>query len=303
MSKKTILSCLYHVLRYFCLLIMITITTRQELKNHLSSLGKDISTGFVPTMGTLHQGHVSLLKRAQRENDLTVVSIFINPTQFNDPNDFKLYPRNYNDDAKKLELEGCDILLLPSFEEVYPDSVVDWIEESFGSVEEVMEGRFRPGHFKGVKTVVYRLFQLVKPTRSYFGEKDYQQLRIIQKLVKRYNLKIEIVPCPTEREPDGLAMSSRNKNLSKESRTNASAIPEILKKALLRLKSDSVENVRAYVDKSFKMVEGLQLEYFEIANAETLLPVKGMAVPGNTRVFVAAYAGEVRLIDNIAFTD
>ncbi|MGI8893538.1 MAG: pantoate--beta-alanine ligase [Bacteroidia bacterium] len=278
---------------------MITVTTRKDLQDYLPKAA-DQSIGFVPTMGALHQGHISLLKRAKSENDIGIASIFINPIQFNDINDFNRYPRNFEADKQKLERNGCDLLFLPDYEEIYPGKEIEWIDPDLGYIEQVMEGQYRPGHFKGVKTVVYHLLNIVKPARAYFGKKDYQQMLIIKSMIRVMNLPVEVVPCDTERERDELAMSSRNKTLNSEERHAAAKIPMILNEALERLKDHKTQEVKAWVNDQFLSDPTIHLEYFEILDQESLKPVD-RAVAGKTRLFIAAYPGKIRLIDNMLY--
>src|SRR5690606_11291701 len=230
--------------------------------------GKKI--GFVPTMGALHQGHISLVKESVKQNDFTVVSIFVNPTQFNNSKDLKNYPRTEGADIRLLEKSGCDAAFFPTPEHIYPFG-----EKSenfnFHGLENQMEGKFRPGHFDGVATVVKRFFEIIAPDRAYFGEKDFQQLRVIQELVKNLNLTVEIIPVPIIREEDGLAMSSRNTRLTEEMREESPKIQQILQQAKAFLETHSIEETKKFVEEQFKKTD-LDLEYFEIADEETLLP-------------------------------
>ncbi len=241
--------------------------TTQELQKFLQPpLSKDSSVGFVPTMGALHQGHLSLVSTSVLENDLTVASIFVNPTQFNNADDLKNYPRTVEDDLQKLEMAKCDAVFMPSSEEMYPDGEVS-DHFNFSGLENVMEGTFRPGHFQGMATIVKRLLTAVKPTKAYFGEKDYQQLAIIRKLVEIEKIPIDIIGCPTSREPDGLAMSSRNLRLTAQQRTAAPVIYETLqqlryraieRKSLSRTISKGIERINAHPE--------LAVEYLDISD-------------------------------------
>jgi pantoate--beta-alanine ligase len=258
------------------------------------SMGKSI--GFVPTMGALHQGHLDLIKRARRENDINGCSIFVNPIQFNNPEDLIKYPRPIEEDLRLLKEAGCDLVFIPSVEEMYPEPVTK--KYDFGPLERVMEGAHRPGHFNGVAVVVEKLFDIFGPDRAYFGEKDFQQLRIIQSLVKMENIPVEIVPCPTVREADGLAMSSRNRRLSAEER----AIAPSIYKALLNAKDLANKYPVAEVKKiSIAMLEskGFRVDYFEISDTETLQPVEKWEETSSVIACVAAFLGSVRLIDNM----
>ncbi len=255
--------------------------------------------GFVPTMGALHEGHLSLLKNARKDNNITVVSIFVNPTQFNDPDDLRNYPRTPEKDLALLSGAGCDFVFMPSVEEIYPPSYQ--FSYTIGPLEEKMEGKFRPGHFQGVVTVVYRLFEIVMPHRAYFGEKDFQQLTIIRKMVSDLHLPIEIIPCPIVREPDGLAMSSRNLRLSPEHRQHAPLIAQTLFQAIEKRRSLSPRNLEKWVIETINKDHFLRTEYFEIVDPDTLEQIDKW-IPSKAAVgCIAVWAGEIRLIDNIRF--
>lgn len=279
---------------------MLTFSKITETHTFLDNERKQgLSIGFVPTMGALHEGHLELMRRAKKENDLLVVSIFVNPIQFNNPKDLEKYPRNLEADKELLESVGCDVLFSPDTQEMYPEEVKEKFD--FGALETVMEGAHRPGHFNGVAIVVKKLFNIVKPNRAYFGEKDFQQLAIIQKLVEIENLDIEIVPCPIVREVDGLAMSSRNARLSPEERAIAPAIFKILEYAKSKKESICAGPMKQMVINMFEANEDLQLEYFEIADDKNLQPVKSWESNTGVLGFVALQLGNVRLIDNIRF--
>jgi pantoate--beta-alanine ligase len=273
--------------------------TPQEARDWLAekhSAGK--SLGFVPTMGALHDGHIALVERAVRENDLSAVSIFVNPIQFNNPEDLEKYPRTLEKDLEMLEKAGCDMVFIPTPEGMYPEAVQE--KYHFGALEEVMEGALRPGHFNGVAVVVKRLFEMIRPQRAYFGEKDFQQLRIIQQLVMGESIPVEIVPCPIVRETDGLAMSSRNRRLSPEERKHAPAIYEILRWAKTMAGKVPVDQLCREAEARLNAVPGMKTEYFILAETDTLQAIhtwdegkKGIAA------FVALWLGEVRLIDNM----
>jgi pantoate--beta-alanine ligase len=272
----------------------------KDLAEMLNSYRKQgWAVAFVPTMGALHAGHLSLVKQAAGPKTKTVVSIFVNPTQFTNPDDLKKYPRTIEADLEKLKSVNVDIVFTPTVAEMYPEGMEDKSEYDFGELETVMEGKFRPGHFKGVAQVVSKLFELVKPDKAYFGEKDFQQLAVIRQLVKQKNYPIEIIGCETIRENDGLAMSSRNALLTDEYRKEAPVISQTL--LFIR------DNIRHYTVKDMKykaisLIEGsgkLKVEYIEIANADTLQPVLRWS-QGNMRAFVSVKAGNVRLIDNVA---
>lgn len=254
------------------------------------------SIGFVPTMGALHKGHIALAERAKKENDMVGCSIFVNPIQFDNPEDLEKYPRTLDEDLRMLREAGCDLVFAPSAGEMYPGPVTE--KFNFGPLERVMEGKFRPGHFNGVAVVVKKLFDIFTPDRAYFGEKDFQQLRIIQEMVRMQNLSLEIVPCPTIREADGLAMSSRNRRLSVGERAVA---PEIYK-AMLEVKekagSISVTNAKDMASKRLAKA-GFMPEYVEISAVSDLQPVEDWNYKIPTRIFVACFLGKVRLIDNL----
>lgn len=268
------------------------------LKAFLSSFrnnGKKI--GLVPTMGALHEGHLSLIKAAKAHNDIVVCSIFVNPAQFTDPNDLKLYPRTPEADGNLLKQAGCDVLFMPSTAAMYPSKPILSID--FGYLEKVMEGAFREGHFKGVGLVVSKFFNIVEPDQAYFGQKDLQQFRVLSQLVQDLNFKVNLICAPIVREPDGLAMSSRNQRLSEQERLQAVQYSKALQKAgeLLRAKHDLVE-VKKFVHNFVAANDLLKLEYFEIVDSQSLLEVQQYA-EGNTALCIAGFAGKVRLIDNI----
>ena len=257
--------------------------------------------GFVPTMGALHQGHLNLMKQAKLENDLLVVSIFVNPIQFNNKSDLNKYPRNLDSDSIKLQEIGCDILFAPSATEMYPEPIVK--EYNFGILGEVMEGSNRPGHFNGVAIVVKKLFDICLPHKSYFGEKDFQQLAIINKLVKMENLDVEVIGCSIVREDDGLAMSSRNERLTEEDREEAPFIYKTLLKAKKLAENESTSFVKTWVKKEFKANKAFNLEYFEISESTDLQPVSEWNMGEIIMGFVVAHMGNIRLIDNIRLFD
>lgn len=273
-----------------------------NLRDYLLA-NKHKKIGFVPTMGALHNGHLSLIDIALKENDIVICSVFVNPAQFNNADDLKVYPRNLELDTKMLNEAGCNILFAPSIEEIYPtpDSSINVVND-FGVLTKVMEAAYRPGHFDGVILVVKRLFEIVEPTNAYFGEKDYQQLAVIRRLVKNLDLKINIIGCPIIREDDGLAMSSRNMNLSNEERLSASFIPKVLLEAKQMFSHKSVSEVKDWVQNEFRNKSELKLEYFELANAETLEVATDASDKKNIRGFIVAYSGKTRLIDNIQFS-
>jgi pantoate--beta-alanine ligase len=279
---------------------MVIYTQKETLVQALSSAAKNEKIGFVPTMGALHKGHISLVARALEENDLVVVSIFVNPTQFNNSADLKKYPRTPEDDISLLKsLKGDIIVYLPEISDLYEDAV-SAKKYNFGTLEKEMEGKHRKGHFDGVGTVVSKLLKIVKPNTAYFGEKDFQQLQIVKKLVAIEKLSVNIVGCPILREDNGLAMSSRNKRLSKTQFKEAAIIYEILKEVREKFESTSIADLNALVAERFLQNPNLKLEYFEIANEETLKTAKRKSKNSKYRAFVAVFAGKVRLIDNIS---
>jgi pantoate--beta-alanine ligase len=279
------------------MLITTTISETNAEVLKLREAGKTI--GFVPTMGALHQGHISLQERSRKENDFSVCSIFVNPIQFNNPEDLEKYPRTEDVDLKMLREAGCDLVFMPSASEMYPEK--NKFIYDFGHLDKVMEGQFRPGHFNGVAVVVRKLFDIVQPQRAYFGEKDFQQLAIIKALVKMLNIPVEIVPCPTLREPSGLAMSSRNERLSAEDRQKASAIFRTMNRAKEMVPAILPQECEKWVIQEINSITGVQTEYFNLVDAETLLPVQEWKTGQTVRGCVAAYIGGVRLIDNILF--
>ena len=280
---------------------MLTFDTIAGTKAFLSAEKEEgRSIGFVPTMGALHEGHLELMRRAKKENDLLVVSVFVNPIQFNNPDDLKKYPRNLEKDKELLKSVGCDVLFAPGVEEIYPEDTITE-QFDFGKLETVMEGAFRAGHFNGVAVVVKRLFNIIEPDKAYFGEKDFQQLAIIQKLVKMEKMPLAIVPCPIVREADGLAMSSRNQRLTAEERVLAPFIYQTLKQAVRLEKEKTPQQVKQWVSEQFSSEPLFRLEYFEIADDKELQSVTSWDKTVGTMGFVAAFLGNVRLIDNIRF--
>ena len=259
-----------------------------------------LSIGFVPTMGALHTGHLSLIQTALDTCDKVIVSIFVNPTQFDSPNDLQNYPRTLEKDIKLLSEVSDEIILFsPNPSEVYEDGMVSE-QFSFDGIEHQMEGKFRPGHFDGVATVIKKLFSIVKPDKAFFGEKDYQQLLIIRKLTEKEGWPIEILGCPISREPNGLARSSRNERLSPEQREESGIIYEVLTGVKHSFGTKSVSVIRDQVSKAFSNNPTLELEYFDIAHSDSLKPVVEKELGKKYRAFIAVHCGEVRLIDNIA---
>ena len=278
---------------------MFLIETNIELQNKLNVLKKIGTIGLVPTMGALHDGHISLVEKAVSENQVVVVSIFVNPTQFNDKKDLEKYPRNLNADLKLLEKTGCQVVFAPKAEEIYPEP--DTRKFNFGDLETVMEGKHRPGHFNGVAQVVSKLFEIVCPNKAYFGLKDFQQLAIIKNMTAQLNLPVEIVACPIVREESGLAMSSRNELLTTEERKNAAVISETLFKAKELTKEKSVHELVNWVTETINKNWYLTVEYVEIVDDIQLQPVKSWDENSRKICCVAVFCGKVRLIDNIVF--
>lgn len=278
---------------------MILLRKPGEVENFITNLKLSNKTiGFVPTMGALHDGHISLVDQSKKKNDYTVVSIFVNPTQFNNPEDLKKYPRTEETDTALLESAGADAVFIPLVETIYPQGQISETFQ-FNGLENQMEGKFRPGHFDGVATVVKRFFEIIQPDRAYFGEKDFQQLRIIQEMVKQFQLPVEIVPVPIKRESDGLAMSSRNMRLTQEMRQESAIINKILSEAKSFLKNHTVAETKTFVSEEFKKTN-LELEYFEVADEAHLLAVSEVEKDVKIRGFIAVFAGDIRLIDNMS---
>ena len=278
------------------------IHTIKDLQTELSELkaqGKKV--GLVPTMGALHAGHASLVKRSVNENDVTVVSVFVNPTQFNDKNDLVKYPRTLDADCKLLESCGVTFVFAPSVEEIYPEP--DTRRFSYAPLDTVMEGAFRPGHFNGVCQIVSKLFDIVKPHCAYFGEKDFQQLAIIREMVRQMKFDLEIVGCPIVREEDGLALSSRNARLSAEERENALNISRTLFKSRTFATTHSVSETQKMVEDAIAAAPGLRLEYFEIVDGNTLQKVGDWNDTSYVVGCITVFCEEVRLIDNIKYKE
>ena len=279
---------------------MIVYRTKSGLSEHLNSLKKEGKTvGLVPTMGALHRGHASLVEKARDENDIVVVSIFVNPTQFNDPSDLDSYPRMLDRDLQLLGQLKTDLVFVPSVEEMYPEA--DERTFDLGGLDTVMEGLHRKGHFNGVARIVSKLFVLVHPHRSYFGQKDFQQLVIIRRLVEIMDLDIIIVACPIIREKDGLAMSSRNVRLNKEERKIAPLIHKTLVEAKAKMADLSPAQVKEWIIHQFDMQPAMDLEYIEIVEDEGLTPIDAWDPEVNKVACLAVHLGEVRLIDNLIF--
>ena len=281
---------------------MKVIHTIKDLQAELSVLkaqGKKV--GLVPTMGALHAAHASLVKRSVNENEVTVVSVFVNTTQFNDKNDLVKYPRTLDADCKLLEACGATYAFAPSVEEMYPEP--DTRQFSYAPLDTVMEGAFRPGHFNGVCQIVSKLFEAVKPHRAYFGEKDFQQLAIIREMVRQMQFDLEIVGCPIVREEDGLALSSRNARLSAEERENALKISQTLFKSRTFAATHTVSETLKFVEDAIAAVPGLRLEYFEIVDGNTLQKVDNWNQTSYVVGCITVFCGDVRLIDNIKYKE
>ena len=279
---------------------MIVYRTKKDLSGHLHTLRNEGKTiALVPTMGALHQGHASLVEKASAENDIVVVSIFVNPTQFNDPSDLNLYPRTLDRDLELLRLLEADLVFVPSVNEMYPGEDSQIFD--LGNLDKVMEGKHRSGHFNGVAQIVSKLFLLAQPHRAYFGQKDFQQLVVIQRLVEILKLDISIVPCPIVREKDGLAMSSRNVRLSKEDRKLAPFIYHMLKLALEKKASLTPSQLKDWVALQFRKQSEMELEYFEIVEDKELIPIDKWDDRVNNVACIAVHLGGVRLIDNLKF--
>lgn len=275
---------------------METITNSEELRRALGSRDRS-GIGFVPTMGALHAGHRSLVERARRECATVVVSVFVNPTQFNDKTDLKNYPRTPEADLRLLEEVGADYVFMPSVEEVYPEP--DTRTFDFGMIDKVMEGATRPGHFNGVAQVVSRLFDLVKPAKAYFGEKDFQQIAVIREMVRQLRIPVEIIPCPIVRGEDGLALSSRNTLLDTDHRTVAPYIYKVLKAAVEKSHQTTPDQLAAWVTAQVESNPLLKVIYFQVVDAATMQQVRTWEESPAIQGCIAVQAGDIRLIDNI----
>lgn len=279
---------------------MLVFRTINETKVHSSLLHQQQKTiGFVPTMGALHKGHIALVEAARAQCDRVVCSIFVNPVQFNNPLDLQKYPRTEEADLKMLAEAGCDVVFMPSVEEMYPEPVTE--NYDFGHLDKVMEGRFRPGHFNGVWIVVKKLFEIVTPDIAFFGEKDFQQLAVIKAMVKKSALSVQIIGCPTIREANGLAMSSRNMRLSEENRSIAGNIYRILTEATRLSPKASPQEITEWVISQIDTYPEMQIEYFSLCDSETLLPIDAWQPGKPARGCIAVFIGGVRLIDNVEF--
>ena len=276
------------------------IDTKSEIENQLQGYRKKGETiGLVPTMGALHEGHASLVKKCAAENDISIVSLFVNPTQFNNKEDLRLYPRTPEKDYELLEKLGVDYVFSPSVDEMYPEE--DNRVFDFGQLDKVMEGEFRPGHFNGVAQIVSKLFTIIKPDNAYFGEKDFQQLAIVRDMVRQLLMPVNVVGMPIIRERNGLAMSSRNQRLSAEQRKNASEIFKVLTESKSLKGEYSPSELTDYVTGSINNVPGLQIEYFQIVDGDNLQQVTEWSDSDYIVGCIAVFCGDVRLIDNIRY--
>lgn len=280
---------------------MLLFNNKVQLTKHLQSISvSNSSIGFVPTMGALHLGHLSLLEKSIQNNNHTVISIFVNPTQFNNPEDLEKYPRTLESDIQKIKsISDAILIYAPSVEDIYEGNTASQSFD-FDGLEHQMEGKFRAGHFDGVGTVVKRLFEIVKPTNAYFGEKDFQQLQIIKKLVEKENIPVNVIECPIYREVNGLAMSSRNERLTAIERENAAVIYKILTQAKKLFLTETCASVKDFVTEEFNKHPEIELEYFEIAEEETLISCDSKELNKNYRAFIAVFVNKIRLIDTIS---
>lgn len=280
---------------------MLIFKTQEELKVHLEKhFSHQQTIGFVPTMGALHQGHLSLIQKSMAENELTVMSIFVNPTQFNNPADLDNYPRTLEADVEKLKkISDAILVFAPSVEDIYQGNTTSQSFD-FDGLEHQMEGKHRPGHFDGVGTIVKRLFEIVKPTKAYFGEKDFQQLQIVKKMVEKSKLPVEVIGQPIFREKNGLAMSSRNARLTETQQNQAAFIYKTLQEAKNLFGTKDVKEIISWVENEFKNSTNFKLEYFEIADETTLKSVQIRESNKKYRAFIAVFMNDVRLIDTIS---
>ena len=280
---------------------MLIFNKQVDLSVYLKSVSASNRTiGFAPTMGALHDGHLSLLEQSLHDNDITIISIFVNPTQFNNAEDLAKYPRTLDTDTVKIEKLNPNIIIFaPTVDDIYEGNTVSK-HYDFDGLENQMEGRFRPGHFDGVGTIVQRLFEIVKPDNAYFGEKDFQQLQIVKKMVEKTKLPVNVIGCPIFREPNGLAMSSRNERLTAQERDDAAVIYKTLQTAKVRFGTENAERVSDFVAQTFENVPGFDLEYFEIADEATLKPIANKSDAKNARAFIAVFVNKIRLIDTIS---
>jgi pantoate--beta-alanine ligase len=281
---------------------MIRVQTPSELKKILIGFrNQGLKIGFVPTMGALHPGHISLITAAKAENDKVICSIFVNPTQFNDPRDLEKYPRNLEKDSSMLNEAACDVLFIPEIKDIYPNGTAKQSEVDLGLLDQVMEGQQRPGHFKGVIQVVSLLFDLVQPDKAYFGQKDFQQVAVIRRMVQVLDYPVQIIACPIIRESDGLAMSSRNVLLTPENRAKAPLISRLLFQVKAMFNSDPLKDLIAMAKTEINKIPGMELEYFEIVDFDTLLPLQHRNPEVQAIACIAVKLGNIRLIDNVLF--
>ncbi|MES2567163.1 MAG: pantoate--beta-alanine ligase [Bacteroidota bacterium] len=274
---------------------MLIISKITELVEILAPKRENATVGFVPTMGALHAGHLSLIRISKQQTDITICSIFVNPTQFNNASDLTLYPRTPEADVKLLDDAGCDILYMPEVEDVYPEN--DSRKFDFGYLDTILEGAHRPGHFNGVGQVVSILLENIKPDKAYFGSKDYQQVMVVKSLVKQLKLSVEIVACPILREPDGLAMSSRNTRLTNEERKTATVVPSIMQKAIEIIHKRGVKEAKSYISQECAN-NNMNLDYYEVCDADSLKPIAEINPHQKTISLIAVFVGNIRLIDN-----
>ncbi|MCZ8196352.1 MAG: pantoate--beta-alanine ligase [Flavobacterium sp.] len=280
---------------------MLIFNNQVALTSHLKAFSiDDKKIGFVPTMGALHKGHLSLLEESMSNNDVTVISIFVNPTQFNNPEDLAKYPRTLDSDVEKTKALSKEIIVYaPTVEDIYNGNTVSQ-HFDFDGLENQMEGKFRPGHFDGVGTIVKRLFEIVKPKNAYFGEKDFQQLQIVKKMVSKQKLPVKVIGCPIYREANGLAMSSRNERLTSSQKEEASIIYKTLLEAKIKFGTKTAKEVSDWVAKRFENNKEFELEYFQIADEERLLPCIKKSKNKKYRAFIAVFVNKIRLIDTIS---
>jgi pantoate--beta-alanine ligase len=277
------------------MLIYTKIADIQAFLNAKRNSGQQI--GFVPTMGALHQGHISLIKQAQQQGNLTICSIFVNPTQFNDKSDLERYPRTPEKDSALLEAANCDVLFMPGVEEMYPKEGKPNFD--FGYLDKILEGAHRQGHFNGVAQVVKRFFEILTPHQAFFGSKDYQQVLIVKALVKQMSSPIDIVSCPILREPDGLAMSSRNVLLSPAERLIAGTIPKLMAEAKKRIHIYGIANAKDYVKQTCEAIPQIKLDYYDVCHPDTLISYADTEKPDYAIALIALFVGKIRLIDNL----
>ena len=272
-------------------------TTRETVSDYLKVLrSAEKSLGFVPTMGALHQGHLSLIQAAHKKSDIVVCSIFVNPTQFNDKNDLENYPRPIQDDIGKLKKAECDVLFLPEVDEMYNSA--DYWDMELGNLDKVLEGKIRPGHYQGVTQIVKKLFDIIKPDYAFFGQKDYQQFMVVSYMVKKLQINVKMIQCPIIREDDGLAMSSRNVYLSPDDRKNALALFQVLNKSRDQFNKKSIGQIKRDAIAFLEASPGVEAEYFEIYNARTFEPISSKRAE-SIIALVAARVGKIRIIDNM----